>query len=345
MGRSFLLRKALLFGVGIALFYGTWTLTTDRREAAAKQEFDAYYQAQVAPLIETASTREDQAVALALGRLHEHFDRFRRGAPNFARDMSTWSTRFAITGRSVNDLWTKILPGSSATKRVRELAEYKFRAWVLNEQSLTHALEDSLATYQEATEASRNRLEGEIRLAIGRPDCPIRVPELRMGECFQRATGTARDLAVRSGTSSVLGGGGAFVGSWIATDAAIALTRAVVARMAASGIAATAASGSATAGAATAGGAGGTAAGPAGTIIGLGVGIAVGWIVDEVISDATNAKIQKQVVAYLDGLEKEIVEGTKDQPGMKAMLLKSSREGAQHYRAALLVEMQKAALP
>jgi len=345
MGRMYLLRKTVLLCLGLALAYGAWRLGVDDRPKAADPNFGAYYQANVAPLIDAATTREDQAVALALGRLHEHFDTFRRGAPNFARDLSTWSTRFSMTGRTVGDLWTRLWHGSGQAVSVRNLAETKFRAWVVNEQSLTHALEDALATYKEATEASRNRLEGEIRLAIGRPDCPLRVPTPRMEDCFKNAATSARDLAVQSGNRSMLGGGGAFVGSWVATDAAIALTRVIIARLATSGIAATAASGTATAGAAAAGGTGGTAAGPAGTIIGVGVGIAVGWIVDEVISDATNAKIQKQVVAYLDGLEREIIDGTNGQPGLKTMLLKSAHDGAQNYRSALFTELQKANLP
>src|SRR5690349_20188384 len=115
MGRSLLLRKAVLLCLGLTLVGGVWHLEMTREN----ERFQAYYQAQVAPLMDAAAKREEQAVALAVGRLHEHFNTFRRGAPNFSRDLSTWSTRFAIAGHSIGDLWTKIWHDSSRAVGVR----------------------------------------------------------------------------------------------------------------------------------------------------------------------------------------------------------------------------------
>lgn len=345
MAKSFVVRKVLALGVGVALIMGAWTLATREGEVHSPAQFADYYRANVSPLIDSASVREQQAVELALARLHEHFDYFRRGAPNFSRDLSQWSSRFGIAGRSISDLWTRVWDGGEQAVATRLYAEEKFRAWVINETSMKKALDDTLATFKEATDASRNRLEGEIKLVLGRPDSPLQMPVLQVEQAMKRATVAGRELSVQAGRDSAFAGGAGFVGGWIAGDAIFALTRAIVARVAVSGIAASAASGSATAGGAVAGGGGGSAAGPLGTAAGLIAGIVVGMVVDSFINDAMSAKITRQVTGFLDGLERELVEGTQGQPGLRVLLMKASKDGAENYRNALFTELQKAPLP
>ncbi len=341
---NFVQRKIVTLLVGAGLIYGAWNMTRDG-ESRNPEHFAEYYKANVSPLIDSASTREQQAVDLALQRLHEHFDYFRRGAPNFSRDLSQWSSRFGIAGRSIGDLWTRVWDGGEKAVATRLYAEQKFRAWVINEASMKKALDDTMATFKEATDASRNRLEGEIKLVLGRPDSPLKVPSPKVEESLKNAAATGRALAVQAGKDSAMAGGVGFAGGWIAGEAIFALTRTIIARVAVSGIAATAASGSATAGGAVAGGGGGSAAGPLGTAAGLVAGIAVGMVVDSFINDAMTAKINRQVVTFLDNLERELVEGTGGQPGLKELLRKAAKDGAENYRTALFSELQKATLP
>ena len=63
------------------------------------------------------------------------------------------------------------------------------------------------------------------------------------------------------------------------------------------------------------GGSVGTALGPAGTIIGVGVGIVVGCIIDWWMSNKFKEKLIKQCSEYLASLETEIINGSDDTEG------------------------------
>jgi hypothetical protein len=334
---------ALLLAVGVMVV--AWRTGTQNRAVHEPGDFADYYRTRVSPLIDSAEARQQQSVDLALARLHEHFEYFRRGVPNFTRDVTSWRTRFAIVGRSVNDLWTRVWHDEGKAVAVRKYTEEKFRAWVINEQSLQKALEDTMATFTDATAANRNRLEAEIKLAIGHPESPFKMPALQLDQYLASAATASRGMAQRAGKDSALIGAGAFAGGWIAGDAARALTTAIIARLGTNAAVTTATSGSATAGGAAAGGGGGSAAGPVGTIIGLGVGIVAGALIDWAINDHFERKLSAQCLNFLNTLEQDLTNGVGGHPGIKPLLTKAAREGSESYRTALFAELLKADLP
>jgi hypothetical protein len=328
-----------------ALLAVAWNTANRSRASRESQEFAAYYRESISPLIDSAQAREQQAVDLALARLHEHFDYFRRGVPNFTRDVTGWGTRFGIVGRSIGDLWTRAWQDKSHAVAVREYTEQKFRAWVINEQTLGRALQDTLTTFSEATNASRNRLESEIKLAISHPQSPLKLPPLDLDHRLAAATQSSRAIAARAGSDSTLIGAGAFAGGWIAGDAARALTTAIVARLGA-GMATTAVtSGSATATGAAAGGGGGSAAGPLGTIVGLGVGIVAGALIDWAINDHFEQRLSAQCTTFLNQLEADLANGARDQAGLRSLLTEAARKSSSSYRDVLFAELEKATRP
>jgi hypothetical protein len=333
----------IMFAIGV--MGAAWWAGTRHRAVHEPADFAVYYRSRVAPLIDSAESRQQQSVELALARLHEHFDYFRRGVPNFTRDVTSWSTRFSIVGRSVNDVWTRIWHDEGQAVAVRKYTEEKFRAWVINEQSLQKALEDTMATFTDAAAANRNRLEAEIKLAIGHPESPFKMPALQLDQYLASAAAASRGMAQRAGKDSALIGAGAFAGGWIAGDAARALTTAIIARLGANAAVATATSGSATAGGAAAGGGGGSAAGPVGTIVGLGVGIIAGALIDWAINDHFERKLSAQCLSFLDTLEQDLANGVGGHPGLKPLLTKAARESSESYRSALFAELLKADLP
>ncbi len=334
--------KAAALLLGLGLVWIAWSIATRHRAGPDPARFAEYYRLQISPLIDSAETREQQAVDLALTRLHEHFNGFRRGVPRFTEDITEWGTRFGIVGRAIKDAWTGFWGDKAKAVAVRAYTDEKFRVAVISEQSLQRSLDDSIKVFVEATEASHNRLEGEIQLTIGHPDSPLKVPAVAMDQYLKSAFAAGRGLSAQAGKDSVAIGTAGFVGSVVAEEAARALGTAIVARLTAASVAGTAAAGSATAAGATAGGGGGSAAGPLGTIIGFGVGIAVGAIVDWWMSEKFREKLSAQCMAFLDDLERDLVNGTGGQSGLKALLTQAAHECSGKYRKALFDELQKA---
>ena len=338
--RSFVFKIVGLI-VGLGLVFLAWKLATRERTSPHPAQFAEYYRTQISPLIDSAETRQQQAVDLALARLHEHFDVFRRGVPNFTEDITGWGTRFGIVGRSISDLWTRFWSDKSKAVAVQAYTNEKFRVWVVNEGSLQRAMDDAMKSFLEATEADRNRLEGEIKLVIGRPDCPLKVSASDFEQYLKSAAVAGRGLATQAGKDSVAIGAAGVVGSAVAEEATRALTVAIITRLTASAAATTAASGSATAAGATAGGGGGSAAGPVGTIIGIGVGLAVGVVVDLWMTEKFKEKLSAQCRTFLDELERDLTNGVGGQPGLKALLTQAAGDGSANYRKALFAELQK----
>jgi hypothetical protein len=332
---------ALLLGLG--LVWLAWSIAVRHRPGPDPARFAEYYRLQISPLIDSAEARQQRDVDLSLTRLHEHFDGFRRGVPRFTEDITEWGTRFGIVGRAIKDLWTGFWSDKKKAVAVRAYTDEKFRVSVINEQSLQRALDDSLKTFGEATEAGHNRLEGEIRLTIGHPDSPLKIPVTAMDQYLKGASAAGRGMAARAGKDSVAIGTAGILGSVIAEEATRALGTAIIARLTAASVAGTAVAGSATAAGATAGGGGGSVAGPLGTIVGFGVGFAVGAIVDWWMSEKFKEKLSAQCMRFLDELERDLVNGTGGQPGLKALLTQAARDCSENYRKALFDELQRAA--
>ena len=334
--------KAAALLLGLALVWFAGSIATRHRAGPDPARFAEYYRLQISPLIDSAEVREQQAVELSLTRLREHFAGFRRGVPKFTEEITEWGTRFGIVGRAIQDAWTGFWGDKTKAVAVRAYTDEKFRASVINEQSLQRTLDDALKTFAEATEASHNRLEGEIRLAIGHPDSPLKIPVVAMDQYLKSASAAGRGLAAQAGKDSVAIGTAGIVGSVIAEEATRALGTAIIARLTAASVAGSAVAGSATAAGATAGGGGGSAAGPLGTIVGIGVGFAVGAIVDWWMSEKFKERLSAQCMTFLDDLERDLVNGTGGQPGLKALLTQAARDCSEKYRKALFDELQKA---
>jgi hypothetical protein len=118
------------------------------------------------------------------------------------------------------------------------------------------------------------------------------------------------------------------------------LTAGIIARLG-TGMATTAVrSGSATATGATAGGGGGSAAGPLGTIVGLGVGIVAGALIDWAINDHFERRLAGQCTSFLNQLEADLANGVAGQAGLRSLLTDAARKSSSHYRDALFAELE-----
>lgn len=316
---------------GCAVLFAAWQNAAVESPAPTPAQVAAYYKGSVAPLIDDAARRDREAAGAAMKRLREHFQTFHAGVPAFAEDLTGWGTRFGIVGRSVKDLWTKFWEDSSRATATKDYVNAKFRAHIVSEEKLQHAIADTLAVFRESVAANHNRMIAEVRLAFIMPESPVKV----MPPAFNELLAGADTLAAAQGTASVANLGASTAVGGLTGAATTRLIAGLIARLAASTAATIAAEGSAAAGATATGGAAGTAAGPVGTVIGIGVGIVVGGIMDWWMTDSFKTRLHEQCGSFLTNLERDIVHGTAGSPGLRKTLEDAAAANHAAFRTAL----------
>ena len=303
--------------------------------------FADYYEGSVAPLLDASARRDSEATNAAIARLDAHFAHFQSGIPAFAEDITGWGTRFGIVGRSVKDLWTKFWNDPAQATATKNYVNEKFRAHIVSEEKLQLALAETLAVFHETVAANRNRLLAEVQLALSAPECPVRVPPLRM-EVLLRESAIASEKLSATQSGDNLFQSAALVSSGVVADvAAKRLIAAIFTRLAATTAASIATEGSAAAGATATGGAAGTVAGPAGTVIGIGVGIVAAVIMDWWMTDSFKTKLHEQCSTFLTKLELDIAAGSQGAPGLRKSLEDAATANSAAFRAALNREISK----
>jgi hypothetical protein len=100
--------------------------------------------------------------------------------------------------------------------------------------------------------------------------------------------------------------------------------------------AATAAGGSALAGGTATGGGVGSLGGPAGTVVGIGVGVAIGSAIDWWMSDRLESHITDQCDEFLDTVEHKLVEGSEQSPGLRSSFEQAEKLADQRQRQAII---------
>jgi hypothetical protein len=317
---------------GCAALYAAWKSAEPTLVHPTTSEVSAYYSGSVVPLLDASAKRDRDAANLAIRRLHAHFAEFHSGIPTFAEDITGWGSRFGVAGRSVKDLWTKFWDDPDRATATREYVNTKFRAHIVSEEKLQRAIEDSLAVFREAIAANHNRTVAEVELAFSMPESPLKVPTPELSRLLAGPAFSSLDLNAQQGAQNLVQTG-ALVGSGILADAAAKrLVAAIFTRLAVNTAATVATEASAAAGATATGGAVGTTAGPAGTVIGVGVGIAVSLIIDWWMTDSFKAKLHEQCGAYLHNLEREIASGSANSTGLRKTLEDSALANQKAFR-------------
>lgn len=325
---------------------------------------DAVYRESLEPLLDAAAQRNQRIVDRALARLRERFDGFRAGAPALAEDMASWGSRLGVLRRMPSEWWDHAtgersgcaLEAPGAPSAVATYIRGKFEKHVAPAGAVEACIEETIGQAADDLQASRNTLWGEIDLALKASDAPVRGTRFDARAMEMEASRMAASLASRHATGTLGAGLAALAVSTAGSIAVEQLTAQVVARIGvsvAAGAAAEAATGAgaAAAGAGT-GATGGAVAGPVGVVVGVGLGLAVGFAIDWWMTDEFKSGLEKQVVAQLDALEREIVEGTGALPepggprgpeaGLRAALLEAVEALDKSQRAAALAGVQEA---
>ncbi len=298
---------------------------------------DEFYHHELAPLIDKARASNRASADKSLERLHQEFDRFRTGIPSFVDDVASWRTRFGIIRRLSRDKWQNFWKAAddADSEEVKNYMVAKFQRHILAPDELQKAVEGSLAEFKDDVAATRNRLLAEMDVALTTRDMKLDFAKPDFAT-FQREFDRFIAARVeRDATDSLVNATVNLIGNGVAGFAAEQLVAQLILRLAATeavtaGVEAAAAGGSSTAGSAALGGAAGWLGGPIGAVVGVGAGLAVGAIVDWWVTDKFKANLTEQLTAYLDNLERDLVDGmaaTPEQParvGLREALRRAS---------------------
>jgi hypothetical protein len=306
----------------------------ERRENARK-----VYREDILPVLAQYDQRNKAAANRAIVNMHERLNGRRSGIAPFIKDVNSWETRFGVMGRTMKDTWKKVRGTEPSPQRVREYVDAKFRHHVLSEVALEADVAAVLGQFREDLDASRNQLYSDLRLPLSKIRVTLVQTDGDFDAFLKGIHERASDLTKEMATDSVTSGLTAFVSGVVAGEAAELAARQVVssilARVGTQVAARTVTAGGATVAGAAAGGGGGTLAGPAGTVIGLGVGFAVGAVVDWWMSEKFEAKMTEQLNGFFDNIEVTMLKGTEKAPGLKRALDDAIRHGGDAQRAAL----------
>lgn len=319
---------------------------------SARVDPAVWFAEHVDPLIDRSQERNLAAVDAAVARLRERFAAHRAGVRPFAESVTSWGSRFAIAKRMPADWWDKLFGEGEGDERTR-VERYvmgRFRAHVMDELSVQTAVQEAIAGLAADLEANRNLLWSEVELALHEADAPIAAPAGDFG-AFQRAA-DMQAAAMASGwaSDSLVNGVAAFAvsaaGGLLAEQAAaqvLARIGAAAASAGASTAAGAVAGGSAVAGGAGVGAGGGALGGPVGAVVGFGVGIAVGAVIDWKMTDSFRDRLEEDLLAYLDGIERSVLDGTAEQPGLVAVLDEAVQNAAEAQKSAALAKWMETA--
>jgi hypothetical protein len=306
---------------------------------------------EIDPLLAESAQRDLQAAERALATLHAHFQIFHAGIEPFVDEVGGWGTRFGVLGRTIGDGWNQYVRGRPDPGAVRGYIEEKFHRNVIAEDRLQAAVEDTLVQFQEELVANRNVMLTQVQTRLAASDTPVELRGMNVEELKERFARRSARLLQDMGGDSLANGVASFAGGVVAEEVARRIAIQVIARvatqMASTAAVSSAAAGSATAGGAAAGGAGGSAVGPVGTVVGVGIGIAVGVAVDWWMSERFEAKLSAQCHAFLDHVERELIEGSPPSdsgdaaPGMREVFEESIRQTQSRQRDALLASLME----
>ena len=302
-------------------------------EAAVEPEpaidVEAIYVNDIVPLLDESLKRKQDAAGRALAILHKRLDGHRKGIPAFAEDVTSWGTRFGVVGRSTRDAYRKVR-GKRDAETTRRYVERKFRDHVMTEIALEAAVGAAVEQFRSDLEADRNTLMTDIRVPLKASGAPILVSEPEWESIRRDIVKQGADLAMSGSTVSVANAAASFAageiagisGRYVVVQILARVGPMLGARLAASGVAA---GGGAMVGAAGGGGAVGSAGGPAGTIIGVGVGLVAGAAIDWWMTARFQEQLQNRCEGFVDSVQLALITGSKESPGVDPLLAEAVR--------------------
>ena len=307
------LKALLMLVLGLVLIAASYLLTRPpapeptgeeaKTEVSLPEEVrrKQFFEEQVAPALDEASNRNEEAIKQAKSSLDVTFGRYRQGIPSYTDKITSFLTQLHIAGAGALDM---VSDGDGKTK----LASAVFTNTVFSEKQLEKDLVAIVQQFESDLQAHQNILLASVATRLKKADFPAPVlfvdGRAQVTQGHNKLVDFTRTSAASSGPISATAFAGGFITGWAAQEMVSALLARVAAQLAARIATAT---GGAVVGGATAGGAAGTGVAPGlGTVVGIGTGIVVGFIVEHWMSERFREKLAIQCNSLLDDIETQI---------------------------------------
>lgn len=284
-------------------------IEVQKTSAELRVERVEYFDSDVTPLIAEADRLNREAAIRCIERLEEAFAGYRTGINPFCEEINTWWTRSGVLYRMPSDWWY----GKSD---VGEYIQAKFAKHLFSDEKLKADIESSITQFRKDVEANKSALIAKVRVSISKQDISG-LPEIDYTEFSETLVARLTAYSQQAANDSVVNGIVIEIATGVAGYVVGQVLAQIITRLTATAATTTVAAGGTTAVTATAGGAGGSTLGPAGTFVGIGVGLAVGVVIDWWMSSEFEAKMTKQLNELVDDLEREVVAGDVGRTGLR----------------------------
>lgn len=326
--RIFWIWLCLALGVGTAWFYlagpdpepsasppGSLEPVDESGDLLWRQ---TYFEEEVRPLLRYYGAQNEAAAELAQKRWHQIMTTHRQAIPEFARDLTSWGTRWNILRRMPGDWWQE-------DERIARYVQAKFTEYFFAEGELEAALYSVLLAYRGDLEANQNTLLGAVRTNF-EGDHHLLLEAIDLSHFTNSVREELLDYSLTAGRDSLQYGLATLLAGEMVAIAGTQMVIRLGAMIGAGAATSVAAGGGAAAGSATAGGAAGIWGGPAGMAVGFGVGLVLGVTVDWYMTNRFEERLINELDAYFYRLEREVRRGRPGQPGLDAELQRLAAE-------------------
>jgi hypothetical protein len=298
-----------------------------KSEAELRAARDVFFITDVEPSIQEADKLNREAAARCVARLTQSFTGYRAGVQPFCEEINTWGTRMSVIRRMPGDWWYE-------QNEVSVFIQQKFATHLFSDQKLRDDIDSAMAQFREDVNANQMSLIASIRAAVSSKDLPG-LPEIDYNDFSKDLSSRLTAYSAQSAKESVVNGIVTEVVSGVGGIAAEQLLAQLVVRLSAMVGASTATAGGATAGGAAVGGGSGSIGGPVGVAAGIAVGLVIGGVIDWWMSSSFEAKMTEQLNDLIDELNREVIEGTANRPGLRVGLRGSCDVIRQAYQDSL----------
>ncbi len=303
--------------------------TSVAERAALEAQLANFFDVEARPLLAKTRGKDLAAIAQVLNSLDAAFVRYAEGAPNFAKDLTGWGTRFKIMYRK----GVETVQRKDEHTWTQQLVQEKFATHVMSDTSLEQDLLAIMKQFNFDLEANRNEMLAGVQAKLVASNLPVSTKQLALKDFQTQFSLNVKALLAQMPQQSVGVGVGSITAGIVAEEAVRQIVRTIIAEVAARIAASAAAAGGAAGGAATAGATGGTAIAPGvGTVIGLAGGFIVGALVDWWMTDEFEEKITQQCHGFLDTTKQSLLDGD---GGLKKVLSLQVEQAATAYEQAL----------
>lgn len=281
----------------------------------SQSEKKVFFDEKISPLLAKNQAANEAALKKFKENIHAQFEGYRAKVPVFVEDITGWGNKAKIMWESAKQL------GSDDKKKVERHVTEKFNADVVSAEQIRATLENQVLAFRQDIEANRNEMLAACDAAVS-SDPRLELGGLTLSKNFMVALdANVKDVSTNAGVDSLRIGGLSLLAGVAVEESVRILTTAILARVASSiggSMAATATTaGGATLTSTAGGGGAGALGGPVGVAIGVGAGLIFGGIVDWVMTNRLEEKLNAQCKQFLTSTEMSI---TSDAKGLVSQL-------------------------